>query len=139
MVSWDTRMLSSSGYCVFSHPEICSGDQSNTSLLATIFRNLRLLARKHLLGRNPDPQAWLSASWAREAAGPPWRVTSRLTVDAARSRPLAIVRIDEPEAIPREMSSRSARVSARRERRRAAGAIPPRGNNTQRMQLWGLP
>jgi hypothetical protein len=25
MVSWDTRMLSSSGYCVFSHPEICSG------------------------------------------------------------------------------------------------------------------
>ena len=59
-----------------------------------------------------------------------------------RRRPteaLAIVRIDEPEAIPREMSSRSAKVSAMRERRRAAGAIPPRGNNTQRMQLWGLP
>jgi hypothetical protein len=49
--------------------------------------------------------------------------------------PLAIARIDEPEAIPREMSSRSAKVSARPERRRAAGAIPPRGNNTQRMQL----
>src|SRR5262249_45897809 len=28
MVSWDTRMLSSSGYRVFSQPEICSGDQS---------------------------------------------------------------------------------------------------------------
>jgi hypothetical protein len=48
-------------------------------------------------------------------------------------------RIDEPEAIPREMSSRSAKVSARTERRRAAGAIPPLGNNTQRMQLCGLP
>jgi hypothetical protein len=28
MVSCDTRMLSSSGYCIFSHPEICSGDQT---------------------------------------------------------------------------------------------------------------
>src|SRR5882757_8432486 len=136
MVSWDTRMLSSSGYCVFSHPEICSGDQSNTSLLATIFRNLRLLARRHLLGRSPDPRPGYPH---RGRDRPPWRVTSRLTVDAARPRPLAIVRIDEPEAIPREMSSRSAKVSAMRERRRAAGAIPPRGNNTQRMQLWGLP
>src|SRR5260370_34476274 len=112
MVSWDTRMLSSSGYCVFSHPEICSGDQSNTSLLATIFRNLRLLARRHLFGRSPDPQACLSASWAREAERPPWRLTSRLTVDAARPRPLAIVRIDEPGAIPRELSARLAKVSA---------------------------
>jgi hypothetical protein len=47
---------------------------------------------------------------------PPWRVTSQLTVDAARLRPLAIVRIDEPEAIPREVFSRSAKVSAMRER-----------------------
>src|SRR5260370_3417133 len=53
------------GILCLSHPEICSGDQSNTSLLATIFRNLRWLARRHLLGRNPDPQASLSASWAR--------------------------------------------------------------------------
>src|ERR1700678_916675 len=46
--------------------------------------------------------------------------------------------IEQPEAIPREMSSRSAKVSAHRERRRAAGGIPPRGNNTARMQLCGL-
>jgi hypothetical protein len=39
----------------------------------------------------------------------------------------------------REMSSRSARVRARRERRRAAGGIPPRGNNKQRMEVCGLP
>ncbi len=30
------------------------------------------------------------------------------------------------------------RVRARRERRRTAGGIPPRGNNKQRMELWGL-
>jgi len=34
-----------------------------------------------------------------QADRPPWRLTFRLTVDAARSRPLAIVRMDEPEAI----------------------------------------
>jgi len=68
----------------------------------------------------------------------PRRATSRLTVEAARSRRLAISRIDEPEAIPREMSSRSASVSASRERRRAAGGMPPGGNHTERMQLCGL-
>jgi hypothetical protein len=31
-------MLSSAGYWIFSHPEICSGDQSRISLLATTFR-----------------------------------------------------------------------------------------------------
>ena len=50
----------------------------------------------------------------------------------------AISRSGESEAIPREMSSRSASVSASRERRRAAGGMPPRGNNTERMQLCGL-
>jgi hypothetical protein len=62
----------------------------------------------------------------------------RLTVEATRSRSRAISRIDKPEAIPREMSSRSASVSASRERRRAAGGMPPRGNNTERMQLLWL-
>jgi hypothetical protein len=56
-------------------------------------------------------------------------VTSRLTVDPARPRYLAISRRDEPEAIPREMSSRSARVSANGARRPAMGGMPPRGNN----------
>ena len=65
-------------------------------------------------------------------------MTSRLTVETARSRCLAISRNVEPEAIPREMSSRSERVSASRERRRATGGIPPRGNNKQRMELCGL-
>src|SRR5271163_3709222 len=38
--AWDTRMLGSSGYRFLSHPEICSGDQSRVSLLATISRKL---------------------------------------------------------------------------------------------------
>src|SRR5215472_11910491 len=46
-------------------PEICSGDQSRISLLATMFRNLRFLARRHLFGRRAESQAWSSASWAR--------------------------------------------------------------------------
>src|ERR1700687_409343 len=51
---------------------------------------------------------------------------------------LAISRIDQPEAIPREMSSRSARARARRDLRRAAGANPPRGNKKWRMDVCGL-
>lgn len=97
-------MLSSAGYWIFSHPEICSGDQSRISLLATTFRSFTCLARRQRLGRRADSQAWWSASWARYSGRPPWRATSRLTVDVARSRPLAISRIDEPEASPREMS-----------------------------------
>src|SRR6266566_507891 len=58
MVSWDTRMLWSSGYWIFSHPEICSGDQSNISLLATTFCNLTWIASRHRLGRKADSQAW---------------------------------------------------------------------------------
>ena len=58
MVSWDTRMLSSSGYWIFSHPEICSGDQSRISLLATILCNFTCMARRHALGRKADSQAW---------------------------------------------------------------------------------
>src|SRR5260370_21606061 len=47
--------------------------------------------------------------------------------------------MDEPEAIPREMSSRSASVSVRGERRRAAGTIPPRCVSKNRMEPWPLP
>src|SRR5664279_5036175 len=123
MVSWDTRMLSFLGYRIFNHPEICCGDQSRISLLATIVRSFTRVARQHTLGRRADSQAWESASLARYSGRPPWRATSRLTVDTARCNPLAISRIDEPKAIPREIFSRSASVSVSGERRRTAGAI----------------
>src|SRR5258708_28232540 len=51
MVSWDTRIPSSLGYSVFSHPEICLGDQSKISLLVTTSRNLGCRARRHFFGR----------------------------------------------------------------------------------------
>src|SRR5271163_490881 len=86
-------------------------------------------------GRNPSLLICILGTIGRT---PPWRATSRHREEAARSRPRAISRIEEPEAIPRERSSRSATVSAKRERRRSAGEIPPRGNNTARMQLCGL-
>ncbi len=89
----------------FSHPEICSGDQSNISLLATIFCNLTWIASKQRLGRKADSQASEPASLARYSERPPWRATSRLTVDATRSRRLAISRIDEPQASARGASA----------------------------------
>jgi hypothetical protein len=55
--------------------------------------------------------------------------TDRPTVDTGRCNPLAIPRIDEPDAIPREMSSRSSGVSVCNERRRTGGAILPRFDN----------
>jgi hypothetical protein len=59
--------------------------------------------------------------------GSPWR---RLDRYVGRSHD------DEPEAIPREMSSRSASVSARRERRRAMGRIPPRQQHRANAAIW---
>src|SRR5580704_19319721 len=107
MVSWDTRMLFSTGYWVFSQSEICFGDQSRFSLLATMSRNFTLLESRQRLGRKADCQASPSAGLARYPGRPPCRATSRLTVDTVRSKHLAISRIDEPEANPREISSRS--------------------------------
>ena len=125
MVSWDTRRFSSLGYWILSHPETCSGDQSSISLLTTISRSGSWMARRHCLGRRADFQASESASLARYMERPPCRATSLLTVEAARLRLVAISRIDQPDAIPREISSRSVSVSACGERRRIAGTIPP--------------
>src|ERR1700733_2052918 len=116
MVSGDTRILRLWGKPRFSHPEICSGDQFRISLRATIVRSSLRRASKHGLGRRADFQAWWSALLARYRGRPPWRATSRLTVEAARCKFLAISRIDDPEAMPREISSRSASVRVRSER-----------------------
>src|SRR5580704_5777249 len=147
MVSWDTRRLSSSGYWVFSHPEICLGDQSRISLLATMFRNFRWMERRQRLGRKADCQASPSAGLARYAGRPPCRATSRLTVDTARCKHLAISRIDEPEASPRgahasvlpEQSHRDAtpdnewrNVLCQRRDRSDAASGPPSNDATHR-------
>jgi hypothetical protein len=68
MVSWDTRMLSSSGNSSLSQPDICSGDHSSASLLAPRLRTVRLRASKHALGRSADPHASSSAALARFAS-----------------------------------------------------------------------
>jgi hypothetical protein len=58
-------MLPSARDAVFSQPGICLGDQSKISLLVTTSRNFGCSARRHLLGRKADSQAWSSASCAR--------------------------------------------------------------------------
>jgi len=139
MVSWDTLILWSSGYRVLQPSGYLLGDQSSISLLATMSRTLRFTARRHLFGRMAETQLGDLHHGHGRQDRPPWRATSRPTVETARSRRPAMSRVDKPEAIPREMSSRSASVSASHERRRAAGAMPPRGNKTHRMEGWGLP
>jgi len=76
MVSWDTRMLSWLGYRFFNHPEICSGDSSWISLLATIVRSFLRMQSRHGLGRRADFQAdgrlhWLDTGNDRRGGPPP--------------------------------------------------------------------
>jgi len=123
-------MLPSSGNSCFSHPAICSGDQSRLSLRATITCNLGCTASRHGFGRRASFHACASASVARYRWRPPWRAMSRLTVEGDRPIPAAIWRIEVSAAMPREISSRSASVSARRERRRVAGTMPPFDDTT---------
>jgi hypothetical protein len=59
---------------------------------------------------------------------------SRDTVDDGRSMRRAIVRADRPAAIPREISSRSARVSWLALRRRGIGGIPPHCRKYRRIR-----
>jgi hypothetical protein len=60
---------------------------------------------------------------------PPLRLISRLIVDGARSRFLAMVRIESPATIEREISSRSASVNVVLDRMRGGGRIPPLSQN----------
>src|SRR5579871_6213661 len=80
---------------IFSHLEICSGDRSRISLLATILRNSMWMARRHAFGRKATPRPGdrlhsLDTEVARYGAP-----TCRLAVDTARCRPSAIARIEE--------------------------------------------
>src|ERR671911_2519040 len=125
MVSCDTYIASSSGYFLLSQPEICSGDQSALSFSATKSRRRSFTESRHLLGRRALCQAFSSALVARYLLRPPLRFTSLQTVEADRPSRVAIARRDSPVASPREISSRSAGVSAHPRLRRSGGEKPP--------------
>jgi hypothetical protein len=108
-----------------SHPAICCGDQSSSSLAITTPAKAGRVASLVAFGRTALDRAARSATAARYLDRPPLPSTSRLTVDGARPRPAAIIRSDNPAASPREISSRSARVSRSSHRRFGAGLIPP--------------
>ena len=61
---------------------------------------------------------------------------NRLIVDGARPREVAIERIEWPTATARDISSRSAKLSANRERRRGAGRIPPVSARMRSIDEW---
>src|SRR3954454_5609354 len=125
MVSCDTYIASSSGCFLLSQPEICSGDQSALSFSATKSRRRSFMESRHLLGRRALCQAFSSALMARYLLRPPLRFTSLQTVEADRPTRSAIVRRDSPVASPREISSRSTKVSAHPRLRRSGGDKPP--------------
>src|SRR5215216_2144747 len=125
MVSCDTRIASSSGKRLLSQPEICCGDQSSLSFLATTSRRESFWASRHLFGRRALSQVRSSASKARYLTHPPLRPTSRLTLEAARPKRAAMAPNESPAASPLEISSRSAWLSARLDLRLWGGANPP--------------
>src|SRR5258706_7889296 len=139
MVSWDTWQASVPGYIRFSQPAICSGDQLRSSFAATACRNWPCSANLHGFGRSACFHARLSAAVARYHHDPPLRTISRLTVDGARPNAKAIERTDRLATMPRENSSRSANVTAKRDRRRDGGLIPPLTERWLKMQDDGLP
>ena len=139
MVSCDTWQASAPGCVRFSQPAICSGDQFHSSFLATACRNWSCTANLQGFGRSACLHARLSAVAARYHRDPPLRPISRLTVEGERPSARAIERSGRPAIRPREISSRSANVSASRERRRAGGMIPPLGLICAKMQEDGLP
>ena len=96
-------MVGSSGYARRSQPTICWGDHLCASLVATASRKAGYVAKRHRLGRRPRAHARWSAAAARYRRGPPWRRTSRLTVEGARPRSRLICRTDKPRATPREI------------------------------------
>src|SRR5580704_7221625 len=72
MVSWDTRMLSSSGYWFFSQPEICCGDQSRISY------SQRGSATS---GGWKEGSAWERGFWARRVFGQKAHLSDRLSLE----------------------------------------------------------
>ena len=138
MVSCDTCLFSSSGYCLFSQPSICFGDQFILSFEATIRFSIGCWASLQGFGRCALSQAAWSASLARYAFKPPLRLTSRLIVEAERPSSFAMLRNDRSQAIPLEISSRSQSVSANLARCRGGGRMPPLGANKPYMDDEGL-
>jgi len=67
------------------------------------------------------------------------RLISRLTVDGDRPSDLAIDRIDRFATMPLDISSRSERLNANRDRRRGAGRMPPCGASWKYIDDEGLP
>ncbi len=87
--------------------------------------NIGFAASLQVFGRGARSRAASSALFALYQRRPLLRSISRLTVDGARPSCEAIVRIEWPATKPREISSRSAEVSARRERRFGGGQMSP--------------
>lgn len=104
--------MGSRGCCRFSHPAICCGAHLASSFVATTRHNSGCCTSLHRFGRSARSHAARSAETARYALRPPWRLTSRLTVEAGRPSSRVAAR-------PR---GRGAECAGTRRSRSAAGA-----------------
>ena len=103
----------------------CGCRQGGTSSGRKAESQARRSASRGAIGRTATPMA---RNLKPAHGGGPLRSSRRAISSKAANRKRFLGRC----------RSRSASVSASRERRRAAGGMPPRGNNTERMQLCGL-
>ena len=118
--------------CCFSQPEICCGAQRCASCWATNAQSSGLRASLHGCGRSVNCCALHSASTGRHRLRPPWRLISRLTVDADRPIRFEISRSDTSSSKPIAMNLRSSNDSARLERFFGRGKHPPFDESTRR-------
>ncbi len=114
-----------------SQPAICSGDQFRRSLADTVRAKAGRQASLQRFGRKARSHAARSEPVARYRSAPPLRRTSRLIVDGDRPSNRAIPRSEQRVLSPREISSRSPRLSACEARFRSGGRMPPVGESTE--------
>ncbi len=133
------RMLASSGYVRLSQAAICCGDQRASSLASTTWRNAGCSAKRAGFGRWARCQAATSAVPARYCARPPLRATSREMLLGARPSRAAMARHESLAASPREISSRSAAVSAPSARVGGGRRHPPEAMRKRRTACRYVP
>jgi hypothetical protein len=132
-------MARSLGCRALSHSASCCGDHCPGSFRAIRAHRGGLDASRQGLGRRAQSNARASARTARYARRPPLRATSRLIADAARPGYRPICRQESPSSTPRDISSRSRRLSDPRLRDQGAGAKPAFAATTPNTEPACLP
>jgi hypothetical protein len=118
---------------------MCCGDHWPDSFPATSLHRAELNANGQGLGRRARSNARCSARLARSVRRPPLPATSRLIVETASPRSRPSCRKEWPSTRPRDISSRSSKLSDPGLRDRGTGAKPPFAATTPNTEAACLP